>query len=51
MKIHKKTCTNGISMQSKFAYRILKSKWIDSSQEDFNSILKPTLTPHFKTTC
>ena len=27
-------------MQSKFAYRILKSKWIDSSQEDFNSILK-----------
>ena len=40
IKIHKKTCTNAISMQSKFAYRILKSKWIDSSQEDFNSILK-----------
>ena len=40
IKIHKKTCTNSISLQSKFAYRIIKSKWIDSSQEYFNSIVK-----------
>ena len=40
IKIHKKTCTNSISLQSKFAYRIIKSKWIDSSQEYFNSKIK-----------
>jgi len=40
IKIHKNTCANAISMQSKFAYRILKSKWIDSSQEEFSSIIK-----------
>ena len=40
IKIHKKTCTNSISLQSKFAYRIIKSKWIDSSQEYFNSKVK-----------
>ena len=40
IKIHKKACTNSISLQSKFAYRIIKSKWIDSSQEYFNSNVK-----------
>ena len=40
IKIHKKTCSNSISLQSKFAYRIIKSKWIDSTQEDFNSVIK-----------
>jgi len=40
IKIHKKTCSNSISLQSKFAYRIIKSKWIDSTQEDFNSMIK-----------
>ena len=39
IKIHKKDCPNSISLQSKFAYRILKSKWIDSSQEEFISII------------
>ena len=32
IKIHKKTCSNSISLQSKFAYRIIKSKWIESTQ-------------------
>ena len=40
IKIHKKTCSNAISLQSKFAYRIIKSKWIDSTQEDFSSVIK-----------
>ncbi|SUZ47882.1 uncharacterized protein METZ01_LOCUS736 [marine metagenome] len=40
IKIHKKTCSNSISLQSKFAYRIIKAKWIDSTQQDFSSIIK-----------
>ena len=40
IKVHKKTCSNSISLQSKFAYRIIKAKWIDSTQEDFTSIIK-----------
>ncbi len=35
IKVHKKDCPNAISMQSKFAYRIISAKWIDSSQEEF----------------
>ena len=40
IKIHKNSCANAISLQSKFDYRILRSKWIDSSQEEFISIIK-----------
>tara|TARA_B100000965_G_scaffold386213_1_gene388262 strand:+ start:779 stop:2980 length:2202 start_codon:yes stop_codon:yes gene_type:complete len=40
IKVHKKSCSNSISLQSKFAYRIITAKWIDSSQQDFNSIIK-----------
>ena len=40
IKIHKNSCANSISLQSKFDYRILKAKWIDSSQEEFISIIK-----------
>ena len=32
IKVHKSDCKNALSLQSKFAYRILKSKWIDSTQ-------------------
>ncbi len=35
IKVHKKNCPNAVSMQSKFAYRIMKARWIDSSREDF----------------
>ena len=42
LKIHKQNCPNAISMQSQFAYRIIKAKWIDSSQEEYKVILKIT---------
>ncbi len=35
IKVHKKQCPNALSLQSKFAYRIVTAKWIDSSQENF----------------
>lgn len=39
VKVHKYNCPNAISLQSKFAYRILPAKWIDSSQSEYNAIL------------
>ncbi len=42
IKIHSKNCPNAISLRSKYAYRIIKAKWIDSSQEEFRSIIKLT---------
>ena len=35
IKIHKKNCPNSVSLQSNYDYRIIKAKWIDSSQEEF----------------
>ncbi|MDB4172293.1 RelA/SpoT family protein [Flavobacteriaceae bacterium] len=35
IKVHKKNCPNAISLQSNYAYRIIASNWIDSSQEEF----------------
>ncbi len=40
IKVHKKDCPNAISLQSNYAYRIIKAKWIDSSQQEFKAILK-----------
>ena len=40
IKIHKKDCPNSISLQSNFAYRIIKAKWIDSTNQEFKAILK-----------
>ena len=37
IKVHKSDCKNSISLQSKFAYRIMKCKWIDSTQHDYTS--------------
>ena len=42
IKVHKTDCPNAISLQSNFAYRIVQAKWIDSTQEEFNAILKIT---------
>lgn len=42
IKVHKSDCPNAISLQSNFAYRIVQAKWIDSTQEEFNAILKIT---------
>jgi len=39
IKVHKKECPNAIQLQSNYAYRIIKAKWIDSSQEEFRAII------------
>ena len=39
IKVHKINCPNAISLQSNYAYRILKAKWIDSTKQDFKAIL------------
>lgn len=42
IKVHKKNCPNAISLQSNYAYRIISAKWIDSTQEEFQSDIKLT---------
>jgi GTP pyrophosphokinase len=42
IKIHKQNCPNAISMQSQFSYRIMPAKWIDSTQQEHNVLLKIT---------
>ena len=42
IKVHKKNCPNALSMQSNYAYRIIAAKWIDSSQQEFTSVIKMT---------
>ena len=42
IKIHKQNCPNALSLQSNYAYRIMKAKWIDSSQQEFTAIIKMT---------
>ena len=39
IKVHRNNCPNAIGMQSNYAYRIIKAKWIDSSQEEFKAKL------------
>lgn len=39
IKVHQKDCPNALSMQSNYAYRVIKAKWIDSSQQEFKAIL------------
>ncbi len=40
IKVHRLDCPNAISLQSNYAYRIIKAKWIDSTQEEFKAILQ-----------
>jgi len=42
VKVHKKECKNSLSLQSNYSYRVLSAKWIDSSLEEFKSVLKLT---------
>ena len=42
IKVHKKNCPNAVQLQSNYSYRILKAKWIDSSQIDFKANLTIT---------
>ena len=37
IKVHKQNCPNSIQLQSNYSYRILESKWIDSSQQEFKA--------------
>ena len=39
IKVHKENCPNAVTLQARYAYRIMKAKWIDSKQEDFKAIL------------
>jgi guanosine-3',5'-bis(diphosphate) 3'-pyrophosphohydrolase len=39
IKVHKKDCPNSLSMQSNYAYRVIKAKWIDSTQQEFKAVL------------
>ena len=40
LTVHKYSCKNTIGMQSKFAYRVMTAKWIDSSKYEFASTIK-----------
>lgn len=42
IKVHKKDCPNAIQFQSNYAYRIIQAKWIDSSQQEFQAVIKLT---------
>ncbi|SHJ41217.1 RelA/SpoT family protein [Pseudozobellia thermophila] len=42
IKVHKKNCPNAIQLQSNYAYRIIRAKWIDSTQEEFQSEIQLT---------
>lgn len=42
IKVHRTDCPNAIQLRSKFAYRIMKARWVDSSQEGFHTTLKLT---------
>ena len=35
VKLHKKDCPNAVNLQANYGYRILKAKWIDSSNREF----------------
>jgi len=37
IKVHKTNCPNAISLRANYDYRIIKAKWIDSSQKDFTA--------------
>lgn len=40
VKVHLKECPNALTLQSNFAYRVISSKWIDSSSEEYSAVLK-----------
>ena len=42
IKVHHKECPNSIALQSNFAYRVISARWVDSSSEEYNAVLKLT---------
>ena len=47
IKVHKKDCPNAVGLQAKYAYRIMSTKWIDSTQQDFRVFLLVSGTDKF----
>jgi len=39
IKVHKNNCPNAISMQSNYAYRVIKAKWVDSTDTGYKTDL------------
>lgn len=37
IKVHKNNCPNAISMRSNYAYRIIKAKWVDSTDTGYQT--------------
>ncbi len=42
IKVHKNNCPNAISLRSKYAYRVIPAKWIDSSAQGHKVDIKLT---------
>ena len=42
VKVHKKDCSNSISLRSNYAYRVISAKWIDSQSHEFNTKINLT---------
>tara|TARA_A100000164_G_scaffold376145_1_gene412602 strand:+ start:496 stop:2700 length:2205 start_codon:yes stop_codon:yes gene_type:complete len=42
IKVHHTECPNALTLQSNYAYRVISAKWVDSSSEDYNAVLKLT---------
>lgn len=42
IKVHKNNCPNAISLRSKYAYRVMPAKWVDSSAEGHKVDIKLT---------
>ncbi len=39
IKVHKNNCPNAISMRSNYAYRVIKAKWVDSTDTGYQTEL------------
>ena len=42
IKVHKKDCSNSISLRSKYDYRVISARWIDSQSHEFNTKINLT---------
>lgn len=42
IKVHKHNCPNALSMQSQYAYRVIRAKWVDSTRQGFKVTLELT---------
>jgi len=42
IKVHKKDCSNSISLRSNYAYRIISANWINSENHEFNAKIQLT---------